>query len=63
MVKSTPDAREGAPLPLPRTAERKMSTDHHDHREESNLKEGVIGVVIAVVGLAIIMTIAHFMAL
>jgi hypothetical protein len=36
---------------------------HHGHHEQSNLKEGVIGVVIALVGLVIIMAIAHFMAL
>lgn len=35
----------------------------HHHREKSNLKEGAIGVTIALVGLIIIMTIAHFMAL
>ena len=36
---------------------------HHGHHEESNLKEGVIGVAIALVGLIVIMAIAHFMAL
>ena len=35
---------------------------HHDH-QESNLKDGLLGIAIAVVGLAIIMAIAHFMAL
>lgn len=36
---------------------------HHGHHDESNLKEGVIGVAIALVGLIVIMAIAHFMAL
>jgi hypothetical protein len=34
----------------------------HHEREESNLKEGLIGIGIAVVGLAIIMGIAYFLA-
>jgi hypothetical protein len=33
------------------------------HREESNLKDGLIGIAIGVTGLLIIMAIAHFMAL
>ncbi len=37
--------------------------EHHPHQEESNLKEGLIGIAIALVGLLIIMTIAHFLAL
>ena len=44
-----------------------MASEHHhhhgNHHEESNLKEGAIGVAIALVGLVIIMAIAHFMAL
>ena len=51
----------GAPGSLQHTRSA-MATDHH-HKEESNLKEGVIGVAIALVGLVIIMAIAHFMAL
>ena len=39
------------------------SMDPHHHREESNLKDGLLGIAIAVVGLVIIMAIAHFMAL
>ena len=37
--------------------------DPHHHHEESNLKDGLLGIAIAVVGLVIIMGIAHFMAL
>jgi len=40
-----------------------MPMDPHHPREESNLKDGLLGIAIAVVGLAIIMTIAHFWAL
>ena len=35
---------------------------HHTH-EQSNLKDGLLGIAIAVVGLGIIMAIAHFLAL
>ena len=37
--------------------------DPHHHHEESNLKDGLLGIAIAVAGLVIIMAIAHFMAL
>jgi hypothetical protein len=36
--------------------------DQH-HREESNLKDGFLGIAIAVAGMLIIMAIAHFWAL
>ena len=37
--------------------------EQHHHREESNLKDGLLGIAIALVGLGIIMAVAHFMAL
>ena len=39
------------------------SMDPHHHHEESNLKDGLLGIAIAVAGLVIIMGIAHFLAL
>lgn len=35
---------------------------HHEH-EESNLKTGLLGMVIALIGLAVVMGAAYFMAL
>jgi hypothetical protein len=49
-----------APLTVLRSRIETMAS-HHGH-EESNLKEGLIGIGIAVVGLAIIMGIAYFLA-
>ncbi len=40
-----------------------MAEHHPHHHEESNLKEGLMGIGIALVGLIIIMAIAHFLAL
>jgi hypothetical protein len=37
--------------------------DPHHQPEKSNLKDGFLGIAIAVVGLLIIMTIAHYWAL
>ena len=37
--------------------------DPHHRHEESNLKDGLLGIAIALVGLVVIMGIAHFMAL
>jgi hypothetical protein len=39
-----------------------MDPHHHPH-EESNLKDGLLGIAIAVAGLVVIMAIAHFLAL
>ena len=61
VVKSPMKARRvraRPPLPPPR----ETMDPHHPH-EQSNLKDGLLGIAIAVVGLAIIMTIAHFWAL
>jgi hypothetical protein len=37
--------------------------DPHNHHEPSNLKDGLLGIAIAVAGLVVIMGIAHFLAL
>jgi hypothetical protein len=45
------------------TNRREKTMDPHHHREESNLKDGLMGIAIGVTGLVIVMAIAHYLAL
>ena len=56
-------AAQWAGARFPPQRRRAMDSHHHHNHQESNLKDGLLGIAIALVGMGIIMAIAYFMAL